>query len=117
MSENIWAGVPGDDAQQRRRAGMFDRMETTDYWLELSERSFIYALIGHGNQPAQEFSHVVEFLGKAGEFGAPVGDGCLVAQLDTRLAQETPDTAQLWRSIAGALESVAVERIAVQVID
>jgi hypothetical protein len=117
MTENIWENVPGDPAQQRRRAAMYDVQATSGYWLGLAERAFIFGLTGTGNRPWVEFSHVTEFLGKAGEFGAPIGDGCLVAQLANRLGQESDDDAQLWRSIAGALESVAVERIAVQVID
>lgn len=115
MTDNIWETVPGDPAQQRRRAAMYDVQATSGYWLGLAERAFLHAMQGTGNRPTVELAHVVEFLGKAHEFGAPVGDGCLVAQLENRLAQETPDIAQLWRAIAGALESVAVARVAVQV--
>lgn len=115
MTENIWENVPGDDAQRRRRAAMYDVQATSGYWLGLAERAFIHAQQGTGNVARVELSNVVEFLGKAGEYGAPIGDGCLVAQLENRLAQESDDTAQMWRAIAGALESVAVERNAVQV--
>lgn len=115
MTENIWENVPGDDAQRRRRAAMYDVQQTAGYWLGLCERSFIFGMTGTGNRPWIELANVVEFLCKAGEYGAPIGDGCLVAQLENRLAQETPDIAQLWRAIAGALESVAVARVAVQV--
>lgn len=117
MTENIWENVPGDPAQQRRRAAMYDALATSGYWLALAERSFIFAMQGTGNRPTTEMARVVEFLCQAGEYGAPVGDGCLVAQLESRLSQESADTAQMWRSIAGALETVAAQRMAVQVID
>lgn len=110
--QNEFVVVGGDEVQQRRRASMFDAMQTSTYWLQLAERGFTFALRGHGNVPAQEFANIVSHLVQAAEYGAPIGDGVLVAQLGNRIAQETPAAAEIWTAVADALERVAVQRIA-----
>ncbi len=110
--QTIFETVGGDEVQQRRRAAMYDAMQTSSYWLQLAERGFTFALRGHGNTPVVELGNVVSHLVQAAEYGAPVGDGVLAAQLSNRIAQETPAAAEIWSAIADALERVAVQRIA-----
>lgn len=110
--QNEFVVVGGDEAQQRRRAAMFDAMQTSSYWLNLAERGVILALRGVGNVPVAELDNVVGFLVQAAEYGAPIGDGVLAAQLSNRIAQETPAAAEIWTAVADALERVAVQRIA-----
>ena len=88
MNKVDYTTLPGDPAQQARRASMFDPYEKPEYWLNLSERGFIHAMRRTGNTPDIELSNVVDHLVKAAEFGADQNGGFLSEQLAKRIAAE-----------------------------
>ena len=108
--KTVWATLPGDPAQQARRAAMWSQYERPDYWFALAEQAFVHAMRRTGNAPDRELSNIIGFLVKASDYGGHPAQ--LSERLAPRIAQEPSDLAEIWIAVAATLEVLAQQRIA-----
>lgn len=87
---------------------------TPAQWLEQSYVSFTRAMRATGNVPDRELWHCQNFAFEALRAGLPSADLDLIGTFAARWAGNTDAEMAIWRSVATAMETMAIQRMAAE---
>ena len=87
---------------------------TPAQWMEQSYTSFVRAMRATGNIPDRELWHCQNFAFEALRAGLPPAELDLLGTFAARWAGNTDSEMMVWRSVAAAMETMAIQRMAAE---